>query len=261
MAEQGLTIILPSAGLGKRLGVNTPKELLEIHPGVPVIRFSLGHILASLDQDRFDVKIAVVIRKGKESVVDYVRGILPSEIEVRTVYADPQWKEWPGSIYSAREHYSDHNLVLLPDSFLALSEIDWLRNSDNRTLIDLALFGLAQSQIVFGTLYCPDCERLKRLGAVRQQENGEIIAFQDKPDDPTDFNAFWGCFAFRREVGEALHQFLGASVRHANPDYPAQSFYPACSFPLIDYADLGTWEAVKAFRLSYPPEKLGIAGS
>lgn len=255
---KGLTIILPSAGLGERLGVNKPKELLEIYKGLPLIQFALQHMLVSLGKECLPLKVAVVIRKGKELVVDYVRGVLPQEVEVCAVYADPRWEEWPGSIYSAREQYSELNLVLLPDSFISLSETDWQRTRDKQTLLDLAVSGLERSQVVFGTLACDDKETLSQLGAVRRDAGGEITAFQDKPSDPTGFNAFWGCFAFRSEVSETLYRFLSESVRHANPDYSAQSFFPAQSFSLADYADLGTWDAIEAFRASYPVETLGL---
>ena len=258
MHEAGLTIILPAAGLGVRLGVDGPKELVEIDEGFPMIAFSLRHVLAGIAGKRFHLRVSVVIRKGKEAVVDYVRSVLPENVEVITVYFDPQLKEWPGSIHSAKETFSEYNFVLLPDSFIGLSKENWLRNPEQQTLIELAATGLEHARAVFGTVACRDCERLRHLGAVKQDEAGRITAFQDKPADPESYNAFWGCFAFRRGVADALHEFLIASVMHENPNYPGQPFYPARSFPLNDYADLGTWDSINAFQAKYSAEALGF---
>ena len=41
-----VTIILPCAGEGKRLGAKGPKELFEIYPGKKLIDYSLEHIKA-----------------------------------------------------------------------------------------------------------------------------------------------------------------------------------------------------------------------
>ena len=260
MQETGLAIILPSAGLGARLGVNGSKELLEIYKGLPMVGLSLRHILAGAVGKWFHLRISVVIRKGKESVVDYVRSVLPENVEVTTVYFDPRLEEWPGSIYSAKETFSEYNLVLLPDSFIGLSKENWLQSPEQQTLVELAVSELEHAQAVFGTLACHDGERLRHLGAVEQDKAGQITAFQDKPTEPESYNAFWGCFAFRREVADSLHDFLIASVKHENPDYPGQPFCPVRSFPLNDYADLGTWDSISAFRAKYSAEALGFTG-
>jgi hypothetical protein len=253
-----LTVILPSAGLGVRLGLDRPKELMEVHQEMPIIQFALQHVLEAVKTSEINLKVVLVIRPGKEIVVDYVRNFLPLEVFVKVVYTDPQLMEWPGSIYSASREFSVHNLVLLPDSFLALSKADRLRNEKNKTLLEIAVSCLDRSRLCLGVCKCEDPDILCRLGAVQQNADGWIEKFQDKPDAPDSYNGFWGCFAFHETIADELHDFLIESVKHSNPDYLKQPFYPALGFPLADYADLGTWTSIERFRKRYPVEKLAI---
>ncbi len=117
MGGEVLTVILPCAGEGNRLGLDIPKELFEIVPGTRLIDFSLNHIRAV--PVGIEVKVAVVVRPWKKEVVDYVSRKLPGTA-VEAVLFDDAYSEWPGSVYSASGFFSAHNLVLLPDSCLCL---------------------------------------------------------------------------------------------------------------------------------------------
>ncbi|MCP5049152.1 MAG: hypothetical protein GY940_18430, partial [bacterium] len=73
--DKKITVILPCAGEGSRMGLETPKELFEIFPGndaagksakgkpVKLIDFSLEHIRAF--PDRRALRVAVVVRPWK----------------------------------------------------------------------------------------------------------------------------------------------------------------------------------------------------
>ncbi|UCH92372.1 MAG: 2-C-methyl-D-erythritol 4-phosphate cytidylyltransferase, partial [Candidatus Aminicenantes bacterium] len=199
MTDRELTIILPCAGEGSRLGINTPKELFEIVPGTRLIDFSLKHILAAPRKEK--ITAAVVTRPWKTQVVEYVTEQLPG-IPVQTVIFNDDYREWPGSVYSAQEVFSRNNLVLLPDSFLGLSatfkEVVTI-DSNGKTLVELVSDALHRHKVVFGCIKCTEVKVLETLGAVRM-ENGIVTAFQDKPktsESIEQFNGFWGCYAFR----------------------------------------------------------------
>ncbi len=274
-----LTIILPCAGEGSRLGLKSPKELFEIVAGKRLIDFSLEHILAYKKKmgppaDALNLKVAVVIRPWKSGVVEYVAGRLPG-IAVETVLFNDSYFEWPGSVYSASPSFSNKNLVLLPDSCLRLSECgtepesaaksakkptgcgdsmfdgndpSFCRDSNGNTLVELIIRALDSFEVVFGSVPCNDPARLAKLGAMRVEGN-VVTAFQDKPVENRDvYNSFWGCYAFRETRAQALYDFLVSSVKHQPVTLRDCLFNPPGAVPLHTYRDLGTWESIEEFR-------------
>jgi len=250
--ETGFTVVLPCAGSGARLKLKGPKELFEILSGIRLIDFSLAHIGATLPLS--GIKVAVVIRPGKEEVVEHVRRKLPG-IRVKKVFFNDSYYEWPGSVFSARSTFSDNNLVLLPDSILNVGgipagseKVPICRDHKGFTLIKSVIDGLSAYKVVFGWIPCDDRQELKNLGALRVEE-GMVTAFQDKPVDSFEsYNGYWGCYAFRKEVGESLYRFLVNSVRRRPTSLAEQSFHPAAAIRLHSYRDLGTWPAIRRFR-------------
>ncbi len=63
--------LVPAAGMARRLNINMPKELLTV-AGKPVISYSINNLLAGGINH-----IVVVIRKGKESIRDYLLSEYP----------------------------------------------------------------------------------------------------------------------------------------------------------------------------------------
>lgn len=252
MADKEVTIILPCAGDGRRLGLDTPKELFEIVPGTRLIDFSLKHILAAPQKEK--INIAVVIRPWKTEVVEYVSEQLPG-IPVETVIFNDNYREWPGSVYSAKDVFSKNNLVLLPDAFLSLSahsnlETPVITDCNDRSLVELVSIALGRHKVVFGCIKCTDVKILGTLGAVRM-ENDIVTAFQDKPrpnELPGQFNGYWGCYAFEKEMGKPLYDFLIHSVLHQPLPLEKQLFYPPGVIPIDEYHDLGTWENIDRFK-------------
>lgn len=252
-----LTVILPCAGSGTRLGLKRPKELFEILPGTCLIDFSLAHIKAALSLT--NIRVAVVIRSWKTEVADHVRRELPGAA-VEPVLFDESFKEWPGSVYSAARTFSKHNLVLLPDSILNVAKGDQsfgpiCHDTKGSSLVELVSVFLAKYKAAFGYIECTDRRILRKLGALRV-EAGQVTAFQDKPEESfARFNGFWGCYAFRKEAGSSLYNFLVKSVQHQPAALREQPFYPAGAIHLESYKDLGTWPAIRKFRQKYSRQR------
>jgi hypothetical protein len=251
--QADLTVILPCAGSGTRLGTKEPKELFEIVPGTCLIDFSLAHIEAALSKKA--IKVAVVIRPWKKEVVDHVRRKLPG-VNVEAVMFDERYQEWPGSVYSAAEMFSNQNLVLLPDSILNVGKAPGKRGPNcyddkGLSLIESVSEVLLCHGVVFGWIECGDSPMLKKLGALRVKE-GKVIAFQDKPGESLwKYNGFWGCYAFTKDAGRPLYDFLVKSVLHQRISLEELSFYPPGAIRLESYGDLGTWPAVRKFRREF----------
>ncbi|MCP5102088.1 MAG: hypothetical protein GY950_01850 [bacterium] len=244
------TVILPCAGAGNRLGLETPKELFEILPGTRLIDFSLDHIEAFANKQeltKYEIRVAVVIRPWKREVAEYVSQKLPG-ITVETVLFNDTYREWPGSVYSASGFFSGYNLVLLPDSCLRLRECDVGCNAEGKTLLELVTVALNKYNVIFGCVPCTEPGVLKNLGAVKT-EGDRVTAFQDKPSQHLDrFNGFWGCYGFRKDYGKTLYEFLIQSVHHEPVVLEEQPFYPVGAVPLHSYRDLGTWETINQFQ-------------
>ncbi len=253
-----ITFILPCAGEGRRLGYDGPKELYPILPGVKLIDFSLDHIAAShrwlADFSNQRLRVVLTVRPWKMDIVDHVRQKLPGMM-VDHVLFDETLFEWPGSVHSARNQYGNINVVLLPDSWMALSAENGAVDSAGRPVLYRIMRCLENHSVAFGYRRCDDADTLSRLGALHVTEGtGEVSIidrFQDKPKQDQDkFNGYWCCYGFRPESAEMLYRFLRRSVLQVSADICDEAFYPVAAFPVAEYRDLGDPISVQEFRRS-----------
>jgi len=244
-----ITVILPCAGYGTRLGLSFPKELYEVVPGWRLVDFSLQHIIVG----RYICsEVVVVIRKGKEGVADYLsKRLFAYGITVRSFFYNDSYYEWAGSVMSAEEAWGERSLVLLPDSVVRCSEKDPLRWG--KTGLLEAMDGMLREYSVGFAVCRAQGERLSSLGALRI-ENGRVMAFQDKPVDPSPYNGFWVSYGFHQRFGRELYEFLVRSIRHENGELPP-GLFPAPVVEVAGYTDLGTWPAIEHFRLQWQEEE------
>lgn len=258
-STETITFILPCAGEGRRLGYDGLKELYPILPGVKLIDFSLEHIAASHkwleDFSNQRPRVVLTVRPWKMDIIDHVRQKLP-DMTADHVLFDETLFEWPGSVHSARNLYGDINIVLLPDSWMALSAENSLIDSAGRPVLYHMIRCLENHSVAFGYRRCDDADTLSRLGAVHVTEGSGDISiidrFQDKPKLGHDkFNGYWCCYGFRLESAEILYRFLRRSILHESADIRDEAFYPAAAFPVADYRDLGDPISVQEFRTSH----------
>ena len=99
----------------------------------------------------------------------------------------------------------------------------------------------------------PASNKLHSLGAIKIDNSGRVVNFQDKPsnlfyDGKALYNSFWGCFGFQTSIAKDLYRFLIGSLDKKTKNYHKQTFHPAHSFEIIDYIDLGTWENIKQYQ-------------
>jgi hypothetical protein len=71
--------LIPAAGMARRMGISTPKELLEVDDR-PVIEYSVDHMVSAGLR-----RIVVVIRHGKEAISDHLDATYP-DIEFEYVF-------------------------------------------------------------------------------------------------------------------------------------------------------------------------------
>ena len=233
-----LTVILPAAGEGRRLGLDIPKELYEILPGKRLIDFSMELIPKEVK------KTAVVIKEGKESIPGYLLGRYP-EHKFEFVYFNENYREWPGSVYSAKDHFSDYNAVLLPDTWLLPDRI-LSRPEGGGAMLERFVSLLKEYPAVFAAKKARG-KVLRSLGALYLNERGKVEAFADKPEKEFDrFNAFWCVYGFRGESGEEVYRALIDSVEKKSDEDRLP--FSAGGFIVADYFDLGTPERIALFK-------------
>jgi len=254
-----LTIILPCAGEGSRLNLGYPKELYEISKEHKLIDFTLEHIITSVKSGVSEINVSVVITKIKENVYEYVNKKLSKfNINVNKVYFNNNYREWPGSVFSAKETFSENNVVLLPDSYMMISEKSQFQSQKAKTIIEMFQSALETDKAVFAYIKTKDIKKLSNLGAMNI-EHDKINLFKDKPKkDVHLYNAFWACYGFKREVAYKLYEFLLNSVYSISDNsIPPFNFG---GFPIFSFADLGTWNSIGEHLLSKSYSGTNITG-
>ena len=249
MARADLTVVLPCAGEGLRLGLTEPKPLFELRPGLRLIDLTLLHLQMAV-QKSLTFEVVVVVKPKTSAVFDYVSRCLPG-VSVRRCPFDSQYSEWPGSVYSASAFFGQYNVVLLPDSLLTLSPESSLIHRNGECLLETVRTGLEKRPVYF-LVVAETSPRLSQLGAVRV-EQGQVLNLSDKPaGDLSAFNAFWAVYGFRQARGRALYRYLKAAVAHQPAPFPLSELGPPGDDFIDSYQDLGTWEAIENFRMRYP---------
>ncbi len=249
MASADLAVILPCAGEGRRLGLDLPKPLFEVIPGLRLIDLTLSHLQLAAEKG-INFRMVIVVNSTTVDVFDYVRDRFP-EILVEACAFNDSYREWPGSVFSARPLFGSSNVVLLPDSLLFLSDIEPLRDEEDFCLLERMQLGLEKRPVHFMVVR-DRSPALSRLGAVLAQQ-GELKRLDDKPSkDLSLFNGFWASYGFKASHGAALYSHLDAVVHKQVQTVSLCDLGPPGADFAFSYLDLGTWEAIEAFRLRYP---------
>jgi len=235
--EKMITVILPCAGKGTRLALPYPKEIHRIMQSHSLIDFSLDHIASHGEQIE---RIVTVLAQGKETVFDYVSDRFRGGPRVSDIYFNDSYSEWPGSIKSAEDVFTDRNVALLPDSVLEVVAGAVLLEQFEEAFNDNA-------DLVFAYVPETDRARLSALGALSVQD-GTVTGFCDKPkmDHPDTFNGFWASFGFTKACSEDVLNFMMRSVDREVVDINALGLNVK-AFPIARYTDLGTWKSVSEF--------------
>jgi len=231
----GLNVILPCAGEGSRLGLPYPKEIHTVDRGMALIDHSFGLLLPHA---HLIDRVTITLTKHKAEVLKYLDKYKGS-LDLCFTFFNEAHSEWAGSILSADHLFLERNVVLLPDSVIT--------ERPGLPVIPTMDRLLAERDVVFA--YKEECgERLRALGALSVGPgDGSIRRFCDKPvGDLEGLNAYWTAFGFRGAIGSGLLHLMTRSIRKEPVDLAGIG--SLAGFPVDGYRDLGTWEALKAFR-------------
>ena len=244
-----LTVVIPCAGMGTRLGLPYPKEMLVVGANTALIDLSLRQLAPHAATIR---SVVIVIEPSKHELVGYLekwRDVLP----LHFAFFNTRYYEWAGSVLSAEALFGESNLVLLPDSLV--------QPAPGLPLVPTMLEFLSRYGLVFG--YVPEerYERLRALGALAVTAQGAVEEFCDKPSSRLEkYNGFWGIFGFRRDAAPSVLRTMMASI--AKETVRVADFQTAVgAFPLQGYqvcSSLAMFSAWAPFSSSMCTRKVSL---
>lgn len=234
-----LTVIMPAAGKGSRLGLPYPKEIMNVHENQALIDYSFDFFK---DYGRRDVEFVIVISEEKTDIVKYVSKY-KNRFNISFVFQNPNEKEYTGAIKSAKHIFGEHNVVLLPDTIMKLKPgLDLYQELQNSLL-----------ETGFTFFYKPENDKsmLKTKGSLYVTEDHIVQLYEDKPEDDLErFNAFWCSFGFRKRNFDSAMNFMEKSTlrqRVLTDEIKNTPLYLSKGIEVEDYIDLGTWKEIKKY--------------
>jgi len=238
-----LKVILPAAGKGTRLNLPYPKEILRLDNDNALIDNCFNFFR---DYGRKDVEFVVVINENKLELVNYLAKY-KEKYNISFVFQNPNEKEYTGAIKSASHLFGEHNLVMLPDTLMKLKP-----NEDLFTLVQNSLL-----ETGFTFLYKKENDQdiLKTKGSIYVNPEGNIIEYEDKPQEKLDnYNAFWCAFAFRKRTFDVCMNFMEKStlnLKRLDDEITHTPIFGSKGIEVLEYIDLGTWPEIRRLLKDY----------
>lgn len=231
-----LTVIMPAAGKGSRLGLPYPKEIMQLEKGKALIDYSFDFFK---NRNRDEVEFVVVINEDKTDIVRYLSKY-KDQYNISFTYQNPAEKEYTGAIKSAYHLFGEYNVVMLPDTLMKLKpSVD---------LYDRVLHNLKSKGFTF--FYKPETNplMLATKGSLCV-ENNFVKMYEDKPTEGFfQYNAFWCSFAFTKKDFPLCISFMEKSTLKEGFDskeIQLTPIYNSLGIEVLDYIDLGTWSEIR----------------
>jgi hypothetical protein len=196
--------LIPAAGMARRMGISTPKELFEVD-GRAVIEYSVDHMVAAGLR-----RVVVVIREGKEAIRDHLDAAYP-DVEFDYVFQVGTIGNLLDAIKVAVPAVAGaHVYFLMPDTIITPNPFSTVGSAE----VTLMCFDV-------------DGEEWRNFGVVSEQF-GRII---DKPQEFVG-NTCWGALVWGPTFTERLstHTNLTEAINEADWTYVVS---------IDDYRDIG----------------------
>lgn len=231
-----LTVIMPAAGKGTRLGLPYPKEIMHLEEGKALIDYSFDFFK---NRSREEVEFVIIINEHKTDIVKYLSKY-KDRFKISFTFQDPNEHEYTGAIKSGKHLFGEYNVVMLPDTIMKLKPgID---------LYDRVIQNLKNKGFLFFYKNETNPLMLATKGSLTV-ENNFVKAYEDKPKDNFfKYNAFWCSFAFTKKDFSICMSFMEKSTLREIFD-PAEikltPIYNSLGIEVLDYIDLGTWGEIR----------------
>ncbi len=227
-----VTVILPCAGTGSRLGLPFPKELAPVARDRCLIDSCLDLVGRA---EPGSCRVVLMDDGNREATVRYVASRLPC-IPVARVRQPEHARDMPGAVLRLHPWWGPVNVLLLPD----------VAYDADGNLVSRLAAAAQEHGFAFAAAPLPQ-EQLRRAGAVRA-ENQRVTCYEDKPADPSGYDLAWGALAFTASAGgeAGLRQVARSTER--DPAGPVTA-PPVAGAPVVMFAgwrDCGTWDGYQA---------------
>ncbi len=182
-STNSLTVILPAAGLGTRMGSPNAKEIM-INPRyeIPYIQFAIESVSDIL------CRIIVVTRAEKTQLVDWVTLYKTKNPSLNMeLFFIQKTTEWPDTVLQAKPVWSKYNIVLLPDT-------DWKPKNQIRQVWEQ----LSVTEAVYSVF----STNQTKWGFVKI--NTTDFELVEKPSQIFSGFKAWGHIGFRDSIGSSL---------------------------------------------------------
>jgi hypothetical protein len=225
--------ILPCAGCGRRLSLPFPKELAPVGPGRCLIDSSLDLIAEASHAS--DIRVILLTDGQRDLTAGYVRQELDG-LPVAEVLQDPDAADMPEAVLALEPWLGPANILLLPDVIYT-----WAGDPVTEVAAKAASYGFAAAAIKAGP------EEITRAGALAVRDD-RIAAYEDKPADPSGYDALWGMLGFSCGGSglDALRVIAESTARTRTGPIAEPPLLHAPVVWLDGYRDCGTWDAYLA---------------
>ena len=172
MFKSKINIIIPCAGKGTRLNLPYAKEIHRINRDTSLIDLSLN--LCVNDKDIIS-EIIIVTDPSKKDLINYLNK-WKKNFNIKICFFNHNFHEWAGSIMSAKNYFSQKNVVLLPDSLITQYK--------NQSTLRSMNVNLDKNDVCFALKKEKNKNKLLSVGALNVK-NDKINNFCDKPEKNT----------------------------------------------------------------------------
>lgn len=221
------------------MGLPFPKELAPLGPGRCVIDSSLSLIREAAGAS--DVRVILMTDGQRDATARYVRGRLPG-VPVAEVVQDRDAPDMTEAVIALGPWLGHANVLLLPDVIYS-----WAGDPVTEAATAAVSYGFAMAAVKAA----PD--QIRDAGAL-QVDGDRVAAYEDKPADPSGYDALWGMLAFTSGTfGMDGLRLVAASASKARTGPVTDP--PVRGAPvtwLQGFTDCGNWERYyDAFRLAH----------
>ena len=231
-----INFIVPCAGYGTRAGLPFAKELYPLDRDYTLI----DSLFTNISAFKRECRVIIIIGPHKTDLIKHLHQYA-DDFDIVFIYQ--RHEELAGAILSARDYFSNCNILLLPDIFISDENI-------TQKLRDLILY-TKQNKVCYLVKKESDFNILTRLGAVYTENN--IIQFmEEKPKYNSDYNGFWVSIGF--STIDFIYDFI---TFQKNQELKKYDYFYNIPCVFVDYAlDLGVWDNIRRFECDLAGKKL-----
>lgn len=239
-----VTVILPSAGYGTRLGAPFSKELLPVGPR----QFAIDQFLETAIECHDVDEVLVIVRKGKNDLLAHLRACWSDRISVTPVYQpEESLDSWADGVLAARDQFGSKNIVFLPDTVIS--------GMSPSTLVEQLACYLDDGPVAFAACPIENVPWARSAGALAayHADSTRVQRYEEHPQKVQDFSHVWVALAFRKEGGIDVLRTMAAMKRGGRqPGVSLQrlGIIGARLLEVNGYHDLGTWASYVRYMRS-----------